>query len=128
MQQPMSPPSAPFPHLSNPVVTKEDIEKAIRDVWAFDVAQATLDDGMAMRKTAEQILTSGSDEDILNTVGVRVTPGENLDVNEVKSVLDELRKEWFRLVERERKGKEDPLGRKLLWKAMGICQKVIDRR
>ncbi|KAF5365185.1 hypothetical protein D9758_005346 [Tetrapyrgos nigripes] len=112
---------------SNPFSTNSHFDSAwthekLREGEEFD--QAALDHETAIRITTKAIVDLGTDEDVLEALGVNVVDGVG-DVHEVQSVLGDLRRALSRALERGRCGDVDVLKRKFLQKSIRVCENIV---
>jgi len=79
-------------------------------------AQAAFDEEVNMRIEAQRFVDIGTDEDMLEAVGVHHT-------EELPLILMDLQSELAKVLEKERQGRVDVLKRKFLLKGIRVCEK-----
>jgi hypothetical protein len=91
------------------------------------IAQAVLDDEIKMKMRMQDVVNSGTDEDVLEVLGLGVGVAGEVDVKEVKLTLAELRRELSKTLRKEKNGQVDVLARNFLQKCIMVCEKIVGK-
>ncbi|THU79445.1 hypothetical protein K435DRAFT_785839 [Dendrothele bispora CBS 962.96] len=98
-------------------VSDHELLKRLRRGYEREASQEALDDEISMRIQAQRLVDEGTDEEVLEAVGVK-------RIDEIPSALIELRNELVVLLEKEQRGDVDVLKRRFVEKGIRVSEKA----